>query len=111
MPERKILIVDDEAAIRTLLRCAVSGPSVSVYEADCGAKALLVATEAGPFDLVVSDVLMPGMDGIELAKKLAAAGHSQRFLFISGYCNSDCIPNRSADFPLSAFVAKPFSIP
>lgn len=111
MADKKILIVDDEAAIRTLLRCAVSAPGISVFEADCGAKALAIAAEHAPFALVVSDILMPGMDGIELAKTLLAAGQAQRFLFVSGYCDLESIPNRTRDFPMSAFLAKPFSIP
>ena len=54
---------------------------------------------------------MPGRDGIELARRLVAAGHAQAFLFISGYCDLDAIPNRTRDFPESAFLSKPFSIP
>jgi CheY-like chemotaxis protein len=111
MSDKKILIVDDEAAIRSLLRCAVSGPGIVVFEADSGAKALAVAAEQGPFEAVVSDVLMPGMDGVELARKMVAAGQAQRFLFISGYCDMDAIPNRAREFPASAFLSKPFSIP
>ena len=110
MSEHRILVVDDEAAIRTLLRCAVSAPGFSVFEADCGKTALLLASQQGPFEMVVSDVLMPGMDGIELATKLAAAGYAQRFLFISGY-DEDGTTERIGAFPVSGFLAKPFSIP
>jgi CheY-like chemotaxis protein len=111
MSEQKILIVDDEAAIRTLLRSALSPPGFSVFEADSGSAALTLAAQQAPFDLVVSDVLMPGMDGVELAKKLAGAGQAQRFLFISGYCDGQSLAERTSDLPLSAFLAKPFSIP
>jgi CheY-like chemotaxis protein len=111
MSEQKILIVDDEAAIRTLLRCAVSAPGFSVYEADCGKAALSLAAQQGPFALVVSDILMPGMDGIELARKLTGAGKAQRFLFVSGYCDGEYMPERISEFPVSAFLPKPFSIP
>jgi FixJ family two-component response regulator len=51
------------------------------------------------------------MDGVELATKLAGAGHAQRFLFISGYCDGSSLPDRSGDLPATAFLAKPFSIP
>src|SRR3954451_1506039 len=111
MSEQKILIVDDEPAIRSLLRCALAMPGFSVFEADCGEAALSLAAQKGPFALVISDVLMPAMDGVELAGKLAGAGQAQRFLFISGYCDGDFIPERTRDFPVSAFLAKPFSIP
>jgi CheY-like chemotaxis protein len=111
MSEQKILVVDDEPSIRTLLRCALSAPGYSVFEADSGKAALTVAALQGPFALVVSDVLMPGMDGIQLAEKLAGAGQAQRFLFISGYCDGDCMPERTRNIPVSAFLGKPFSIP
>jgi two-component system cell cycle sensor histidine kinase/response regulator CckA len=109
--EQKILIVDDELAIRHLLRAALSPPGFSVFEAESGKAALAVAAKQAPFDVVVSDVLMPGMDGVELAKKLAGAGHAQRFLFISGYCDGQSLAERTRDLPVSAFLAKPFSIP
>jgi len=111
MAVEKILIVDDEPSIRTLLRCAVSAPEITVLEAESGPAALSLAAREGPFSLVVSDVLMPQMDGIELARKLAAAGHAQRFLFISGYCDGDGMAERTRDLPTSSFLAKPFSIP
>jgi len=111
MSEQKILIVDDEPAIRSLLRCALAVPGFSLFEADCGEAALSLAAQKGPFALVISDVLMPAMDGVELAGKLAGAGQAQRFLFISGYCDGDFIPERTRDFPVSAFLPKPFSIP
>ena len=111
MSEQKILIVDDESSIRTLLRCALSEPGFSVFEADCSKTALSLAAQQAPFALVVSDVLMPEMDGIELAAKLIEAGHAQRFLFISGYCDGAAMPERTSDFPVFAFLAKPFSIP
>jgi CheY-like chemotaxis protein len=111
MSEQKILIVDDEPSIRTLLRCALSAPGYSVFEADSGKAALMLAAQQGPFTLVVSDVLMPGIDGIELAEKLVGAGQARRFLFISGYCDGESMLERTRNLPVSAFLAKPFSIP
>src|SRR3954471_15657324 len=111
MSKQKVLIVDDEASIRTLLRCAVSAPGILVFEADCGKAALSMAAQQGPFAVVVSDVLMPGMDGVELATKLCSAGQAQRFLFVSGYCDGEAMAERTREFPVSAFLPKPFSIP
>jgi DNA-binding NtrC family response regulator len=110
MPVQKILIIDDEPAIRTLLRCALAAPGFRVFEADCGANALAIAAEQAPFALVVSDILMPGMDGIALAKILAREGLADRFLFISGFCDGGAIPESGREFPTAAFLAKPFSI-
>jgi two-component system, cell cycle sensor histidine kinase and response regulator CckA len=111
MPDRKILIVDDEAAIRSLLSCAVSGPGVTVFEADSGQQALSLAAKQAPFELVITDVLMPGMDGIDLARKLADSHYAQRFLFISGYCDQNTMTQRTAGLATTGFLAKPFAIP
>lgn len=106
----KILVVDDETPVRTLLRCAVSAPEFTVLEADGGARALEVAAREAPFALVVTDVLMPGMDGFELAEELCRAGQADRFLFISGYCDVGSVASRMEAFPRAAFLSKPFPI-
>jgi CheY-like chemotaxis protein len=111
MSDRKILIVDDESAIRSLLCCAVARPGVTVIEADSGQHALSLAAKQAPFELVITDVLMPGMDGIDLARKLADAHYAQRFLFISGYCDQNTMTQRTAGLAITAFLAKPFAIP
>jgi FixJ family two-component response regulator len=54
---------------------------------------------------------MPGMDGIDLARKLADAHYAQRFLFISGYCDQNTMTQRTAGLAITAFLAKPFAIP
>jgi two-component system cell cycle response regulator CpdR len=111
MPDRKILIVDDESAIRSLLCCAVARPGMTVFEADSGQHALSLAAKQAPFELVITDVLMPGMDGIELARKLAEAHYARRFLFMSGYCDQDTMTQRTAGLAITGFLAKPFAIP
>jgi len=107
----KILIVDDETAIRTLLRSAVGAPGFTVLEADSGRRALELAQWEGPFALVVTDVLMPGMDGFELAEQLQRGGHAERFLFLSGFCDAEAMAGRMGAFRNSAFLSKPFPIP
>lgn len=107
----KVLLVDDETPIRTLLRSAVAEAGFVVFDADSGDKALELASREGPFALVVTDVLMPGMDGFELAEQLSRAGQSEHFLFISGYCDGDGLADKLAQFPAAAFLSKPFPIP
>lgn len=103
--------MDDETAIRTLLRCALTGSGFEVVEADCGQRALEIARETGPCSLMITDVLMPGMDGVQLAREMASGGYAARFLFISGYSNLDDTPERLAGLPVAAFLLKPFAIP
>jgi|SRR5215469_5634025 CheY-like chemotaxis protein len=110
MSETRILIVDDEATIRALLKCAVAAPGVALFEADCAERALDSAPGNAPFDLVITDVLMPGMDGVDLAANLRAAGYAAKFLFISGYCDQQSLESRLRGLDAN-FLAKPFSIP
>jgi CheY-like chemotaxis protein len=107
----KILIIDDEAPIRTLLRSAVAETGFTVFEADSGRKALEIASQEAPFALVVTDVLMPEMDGFEVAEALRRAGQARSFLFISGYCDAGSLAEKLAMFPAAAFLSKPFPIP
>lgn len=106
----KILIVDDEAAIRCLIRSAIAIPGFEVFQADCGDRALDIARAEGAFALVITDILMPGMDGFDLADELSRLGHAARFLFISGYCDSETAAARMSPFEDAAFLDKPFSI-
>jgi len=110
MAETRILIVDDEATIRALLKCAVAAPGMTLFEADCAERALDTARWNAPFDLVITDVLMPGMDGVDLATHLLAGGYAARFLFISGYCDLESLEGRLNGLDAS-FLPKPFSIP
>ena len=110
MAETRILIVDDEATIRALLKCAVASPGMELFEADCAERALDSARWNAPFDLVITDVLMPGMDGVDLATHMRAGGYAARFLFISGYCDLQSLEGRLDGLDAS-FLPKPFSIP
>jgi CheY-like chemotaxis protein len=110
MSERKILIVDDEAPIRGLLVSALSGPGKEVVEAEDGNRALELAAEHEFFDVVVTDLLMPVMGGIELARRLEKGRHARRFLFVSGYASVHSIDHTLEEFEHAEFLHKPFSI-
>ncbi len=109
MAETKILIVDDEVAIRGLLKCAVGGPEIDFFEADSAEGALDFARESPPFDLVITDVFMKGMNGIDMARRLRDGGHAAKFLFLSGYCDLNLMDAGVEDFD-ARFLAKPFAI-
>jgi CheY-like chemotaxis protein len=110
MPKRKILVVDDEPSIRGLLVSALKTADSEVVEADDGFAALQLAGQHGFFDLVVTDVIMPGMSGIELARRLRTGGNARRFLFVSGCAQINSISRTLEEFERASFLNKPFAI-
>lgn len=94
-----ILIVDDEEPIRDLLGWMLEDHGHTVYPAADGYKALALLRDEKPIDIVLSDINMPGMDGVTLCRVIEAEFPSLPVLLISGRPRPDGI---------KAFVAKPF---
>ena len=67
---KKILVVEDEAAIREFVVINLQRAGYDVTEADCGEKALQIYAESPDFDVAVLDIMMPGIDGITVCKEL-----------------------------------------
>jgi two-component system response regulator AtoC len=88
MPELNVLVVDDEPAIRQVLLSALSKAGYPVDTAGSAAEAL-AKLAAGPFDVVLSDVFMPVMDGIELLKQARARGHEATFIMVTAFASVD----------------------
>ncbi|MBA3345278.1 MAG: response regulator [Gemmatimonadales bacterium] len=85
-PARTILIVDDEEVVRTLLTRALAGAGYRVLEATHGQAALRVLeASAGDIDLVVSDLVMPVMNGRELRQRIVSRWPDVPMLYVSGY--------------------------
>ena len=81
-----ILIVEDNDNLRNLLHRALEGHGFSVFSAADGAEALrLCQQQDGTIDLVVSDVVMPRLNGLELSERIRAARPETKFLFITGF--------------------------
>src|SRR3989442_3496438 len=81
-----VLLVEDEATVRALARRALESQGYTVLEARAGEEALqLCERHDGPIHLLLTDVVMPGMSGRELAARLARDGRGARVLFMSGY--------------------------
>lgn len=82
---KKILVVDDDRTMRTVLTRYLENRGYQVEQVTSGAEAL-VAVAKSPPDLVVSDVMMPEMDGIEFCRRLRAtpSGQLMPFIFLSG---------------------------
>ena len=82
----RILVVDDEPALRTLTARALAGRGHDVSTAEDGFDALeQIQARRDEIDLVLSDIRMPGMDGIELAETVAAQGLVDRIVLMTGY--------------------------
>jgi hypothetical protein len=104
-----ILLVEDEPAVRGFARRTLEDHGYIVLEAASGADALsIVASHAGPIALLVTDVVMPGLQGHQLAEQLAAARPEIRTLYVSGFTESSVIHHGVPDHGV-AFLPKPFS--
>ena len=84
----KLLVVDDEPGLRQSLRLLLTEESFEVAEAADGAKGLSRAL-AEPFDVVLCDVRMPGLDGLEFLRRYRAAGGAALVIMMSAYGSED----------------------
>lgn len=104
-----ILLVEDEPIVREVSRLLLTQLGYRVLVASDGAQALALSdAETGPIDLLITDIVMPGMDGRELAATLTRRRPSLRVLFTSGY-TEDVIVRRGVLEQGVDFLAKPFA--
>ena len=107
-PTETVLVVDDEGVIRDVVGRVLERQGYTVMTAPSGPAALQrVLGYAGPLDLLITDVMMPEMDGRELAKQVRTLRPSVRVLFIPGYDEHILAPTGVLDEGV-AFLAKPF---
>ena len=105
-----VLVVEDEAMIRSNVRECLQQLGYHVLEADSAETALkLCAEQRGKIDVVLTDLVMPGMSGHELAGELAQMCPQVKMLFMSGY-TEDTATRREILLRGSAFLQKPFSV-
>jgi CheY-like chemotaxis protein len=105
-----ILIVEDEPVVRRLTVRALAERGYNVLEAEDGESALEVAREhRGDLQLLVTDVVMPGMNGKELADRLTAERPDLRVLYISGYAEH-AVVRQGVLVEGIAFLSKPFDL-
>ena len=104
-----ILLVEDENAVRNIVRIVLTRYGYKVLEASNGNEALeIVRTYEQPINMLLTDVVMPGMHGPEVAKAVVSKIPSIRVIFMSGYVDDARTREGLADATAS-FIQKPFS--
>ncbi len=105
-----ILLVEDEEAVRAFASRALQSRGYVVHEASTGTEALAVMAETdGKIDLVVSDVVMPEMDGPTLLGELRKSRPELKIIFVSGYAE-DAFAKNLPEGESFHFLPKPFSL-
>jgi CheY-like chemotaxis protein len=105
-----VLLVEDEEMVRNLATRVLTANGYFVLSAANGPEALaLLARHGKPVDVLVTDVVMPGMSGRDLSKEIAKKNFAHRTLFISGYTD-DAIVHHGVLEPGLAFLNKPFTL-
>jgi len=104
-----LLLVEDEASVRAIVREMLVASGFNVLEAATGPEALAVAQRTQrPIDLVITDVVLPGMSGGELAERLRAVRPALRVLYTSGH-SDEAIVRHGVSRSESTFLQKPFT--
>ncbi len=105
-----ILLVDDDPGVRGAVSRTLSRLGYRVTEAESGAHALDLVEGGGQFDLILTDLLMPGMSGFTLGARIQARTDPVRILYMSGYVQGE-LSWRGAPGAVTGFVEKPLSTP
>ena len=104
-----ILLVEDEPSVQLLQRRVLEMGKYEVLAAACGEDALiLLGGHGGPIDLLMTDVVMPGMNGRELAEEVARRRPGMKTLFLSGY-TPDEVLRQGIEAETAHFLQKPFT--
>jgi two-component system cell cycle sensor histidine kinase/response regulator CckA len=103
-----VLLVEDEAMVRAVAERALTRHGYTVLTAENGEAALEILDRVGHIDLMISDVVMPTMDGPTTVREARKTRPDLPILFISGYAEEQL--RKSIDLERVAFLAKPFSV-
>jgi two-component system cell cycle sensor histidine kinase/response regulator CckA len=103
-----VLLVEDEAMVRTVAERALTRQGYTVLTAANGEEALEIVGRGETIDLLITDVVMPIMDGPTMVREARLTRPELPILFMSGYAEEQL--RRSIDFENVAFLPKPFSV-
>ncbi len=104
-----VLLVEDDRAVRGHVRKALAALGLSVLEARDGLEATRIADRRARIDLLVTDLVLPGLGGAEVARRLTVARRDLRVLYLSGY--TETVLGLRGWLPRGApFLEKPFSL-
>jgi two-component system cell cycle response regulator CpdR len=106
-PTPRILLAEDEEAMRTYLSRALTNAGYEVATVDRGTDAIPLL-EQEHFDLLLSDIVMPEMDGIELAQRCAEISPRTKVMFITGFAAVSLRASREQ--PHAKVLSKPFHL-
>jgi CheY-like chemotaxis protein len=104
-----VLVVDDEEPVRKFVERVLHEAGYATAVAADGAEAIQVAATLDPFDLVVTDVMMPRMSGDELARRLRASRPSLKVLYLTGFSDR-LFKDKVTLWEDEAFLDKPCSV-
>lgn len=104
-----VLVVDDEPTLVALVRTMLWRAGFTVLEATGPEEALRIASRTPQVDVLLTDVLMPGMNGYELAAQLRSARPEIKVLFMSGYRDRAILESTGVAVEDLSLVRKPFT--
>ncbi len=105
-----ILLVEDETPVRIFAARALRNKGYTILEADCGETAINLMAEHGKdVEVIVTDVIMPGMNGPTMIDKIIPSYPNVKVIFISGYAEDVFVNNYGAERSFN-FLAKPFTL-
>ena len=109
-PSKTILLVEDDPILRRLVRRVLQTLDYQLLEAPNGAEAVKLASEQEtPIDLMVTDIMMPAMDGFELAEQFSPLHPETRVLFLTGYADDSAFVRRGLRKSGYSYLLKPFT--
>lgn len=107
MRQLSLIVAEDDQLLREWMVTVLGGLDAHIRQAKSGLQLLALLAEGYPVDLVISDIRMPGMGGIEALRRARAAGFQTPFLFITGFARDEA---RAAEELAAAVLEKPISV-